>query len=222
MGSSYSKKLLSNPWSGPQKDITNLIPCWYEQVILQLLLALFLNNSLAKPDREDLLMKNLGPQPQAPIHDEVLLRSQWVGFSTLRLYLGWTLESPLVGRRRKALRAENGTRMPYPSIMVVVIINLTLNFQSCSRPLLPHPTERSSSDGRQLGLRKPNGLPWGLQVREDIFLSLPPGINIERAKQAEESTEEKAGCSGLMWKMKKGSLRLTCGSTQHTSVGAQI
>ena len=70
----------------------------------------------------------------------LLLRShQLVGFDALRWQLAWAMEVPLLSNRGKAPTAENKGRLPFLSIKVVVIMDLTLNPLWYSRPPLSHP-----------------------------------------------------------------------------------
>ena len=96
---------------------------------------------MTKPESKDLLGWDHGPPPQTPTMIRGSLEKpsyQLVGFDALRWQLAWALEAPLLSNRGKAPTADNKGRLPFLSILVVVIMDLTLNPHWFSRP--PSPT----------------------------------------------------------------------------------
>lgn len=136
-----------------------------------------------------------------------------------RLHLSCTLKSPLLSSRGKVLRAENRRRLPCLSIKVVVIIDLALNLQRCSRLLLPHPKGRRAADGRGMALRTTK---WtSVRPVRAVGFSSPTAPRNKHWKGQTGMGEDQGESRKLKSNLKdeEGSLRLTCGSTQHTSVG---
>lgn len=72
----------------------------------------------------------------------LLISHQLVGFDALRWQLAWALEALLLSNRGKAPTAKNKGRLPFLSIKVVVIMDLTLNPHWCSRTPLSYPAGR--------------------------------------------------------------------------------